>query len=293
MRRPNSSPNCSGRSLSGTRVFGTSAFSTSAFAIGAVSLLSTLVVPDSLWAQGPQVGRVTGSISVGTEILGEGDLHGSATSTIPSLTALNPAIANVPADLVIESRKFSDVYDDPLGIGLELSYGASDNVELFAGLNYSKSDEARTQIGVANVAALNAVLPVYGDFGELVNFGAEGGARLFFPGETWRPFVGGSVGFVRQDAINTTVTIPDAPEGGITLSNVAFFEDSTTFTVGAEAGLSFSFTEALGGRISAGAKYIGEFEGDDTGLSGLGLSGINDGTERWVYPIKASISMRF
>jgi hypothetical protein len=264
-----------------------------------LSLVSTLVLaagfilPAAATAKPLEPGQLSGRVAIGAPIFGSGNLHGGATTTVPSLTALNPGLPAVPADLVIGSRKFSKVYDAPAQFGIEVGYGLTDNIELFGGLNYAKAEGSRIQVGTATVAALGATLPVFGQFGDLETFEFEGGARYFFGGDTFSPFVGGSLGAVQQDKVAATFTIPDAPAGGITLSNVPFFKQTTALSVGVEGGVAFGLSETIDGRLSAGAKYIGAGRGDDTGLSGLGLGSINNGSERWVYPIKATLAVRF
>jgi hypothetical protein len=259
----------------------------------ALSAIPAFAIPGMATAKPLEPGQISGRVSLGAPIFGSGKLHGAATSTVPSLTALNPGLPAVPAELVIASRKFSKVYDAPAQFGVEMGYGLTDSIELFGGLNYAKSEGSRIQVGVANVAALGASLPVFGAFGDLETFEFEGGARYFFGGDTFSPFIGGSLGAVQQDKLTATFTIPDAPAGGITLSNVPFFKKTTALSVGIEGGASFSLSDTIDGRLSAGAKYIGAGRGDDTGLSGLGLGTINNGTERWVYPIKATLAVKF
>jgi hypothetical protein len=260
----------------------------------AVCLVPAIAIPSLASAKPLEAGQFSGSVSVGSPIFGSGNLHGAATTTVPSLTALNPALPAVPAVLAIESRKFSKVYDAPAQFGIEMGYGLTDNIELFGGVNYAKANGSRIQVGTATVAALNnAVLPTFGEFGDLENFEFEGGARYFFVGEGISPYIGGSIGAVQQDAVKATFTIPDAPSGGITLSNVPFFKKTTALSVGVEGGVSFGLSDTIDGRLSAGAKYIGEGRGDDTGLSGLGLGTINNGSERWSYPIKATLAVKF
>jgi hypothetical protein len=259
-----------------------------------VGFVSTLVVPNVAAAKPLESGQFSGRVSLGAPIFGSGNLHGGATTTVPSLRALNPALPAVPAVLDIGSRKFSKVYDAPAQFGVEMGYGLTDSIELFGGLNYAKSEGSRIQVGTATVAALNnAILPTFGQFGDLENLEFEGGARYFFAGDSFSPFIGASLGAVQQDAVKATFTIPDAPAGGITLSNVPFFKKTTALSVGVEGGMSFGLSDSVDGRLSAGAKYIGAARGDDTGLSGLGLSTINNGSERWSYPIKATIAVRF
>jgi hypothetical protein len=258
-------------------------------------LLSAILIlaPSLALAAGPQAGRLSGSLSIGVEPFGSGDLHGGAGGRAPRLEALNPALPAVPADLNIQSRSYGDVYDSPLTFGAELSYGLSDSTELFGALSYSSADEGRVQVGNAFVPALNATLPIFGAFGELTSWSLEGGARYYFAGETFRPFVGGRLGFARQEAVAATFTIPSAPAGGITLRNVPFFDDTTSLTAGAEAGIAFGLGEGVTGSASVGARYVGEFDGNDSALGGLGLASINDGTDRVTFPIQARISLTF
>ncbi len=264
-----------------------------AFTLATCVVLIT-IVPSLATAKPLEAGQWSGRVSLGSPIFGSGNLHGGATATVPSLTALNPALPAVPAVLAIGSRKFSKVYDAPVQFGVEAGYGLTDKIELFGGLNYAKANGSRIQVGTATVAALNnAILPTFGNFSDLKNLEIEGGARYFFSGDGLTPFVGGSIGAVQQDAVKATFTIPDAPAGGITLANVPFFKKTTALSVGVEGGISLDLSDTIDGRLSVGAKYIGAARGDDRGLSGLGLGTINNGSERWSYPIKATVAVRF
>jgi hypothetical protein len=261
--------------------------------IFAACFVPAIVLPSLAFAKPLEPGQISGRVSLGAPIFGSGNLHGAATSTVPSLTALNPALPAVPAVLNIGSRKFSKVYDAPAQFGIEMGYGLTDNVELFGGLNYAKANGSRIQVGTATVAALNATLPTFGQFGDLKNLEFEAGARYFFSGEGISPFIGGSLGAVQQDAVKATFTIPDAPAGGITIANVPFFKKTTALSVGVEGGALIGLSDTIDGRLSVGAKYIGAARGDDSALSGLGLGTINNGSERWTYPIKATLAVKF
>ncbi len=253
-----------------------------------------VLLPAASLAAGPQQGRLTGTIGVGVEAFGGGDLHGGARGRAASLQSLNPALPAVPADLNIEAREYGDVYDAPPALTAELAYGLSDQIELVGAVSYSTADEGRVQVGSAFVPALNATLPVFGQFGELSTIAVEAGARFYPGGEgAIRPFVGARAGFVRQDSVNATFTIPDAPAGGITLRNVPFFDETTMLTAGLEGGVAVAFGDAITGGVSVAARYIGEADGNDSAIGGLGLASINDGTERWTFPVQARLSLRF
>jgi hypothetical protein len=251
------------------------------------------LIPGVAMAGPTEPGKLRGSISVGATMIGEGQLHGGATTVVPSLTALNPGLPAVPATLEIRGRDYKDVYDTPVEFGVEATYGFSDNVEVFGAINYSKTEGSRIQVGDATVAALNATLPTFGSFGDLENVGLEVGARYFFGTGDYIPFVGASVGVTHQNGMRATFTIPDAPAGGITLADVPFFKKANLFTASVEGGIAANFSETLSGRLSVGARFISAPKGDDSVLGTLGLQSINDGSDRIVFPIKASVAASF
>ena len=256
-------------------------------------LASVVVLPSVVFAQAVIPGQLRGTISLSSDVAGSGRLHGGAVTTVPSLTALNPGLPSVPAVLTIQEREFSDVYDAPVTIGAELSYGLNETTEVFGVISYSEAKRDDVQVGTAFVAALNATLPVFGEFGAIKNLGLEAGARTYFGNGQYQPFIGGSVGVIHQDAVKATFTIPGAPAGGITIANVPFFKESTSLTASAEVGVAANFSESLSGRISVGARYIDTFRDNDAVLPTLGLGSINNGTDRWVYPIKGSLTTTF
>jgi hypothetical protein len=252
------------------------------------------LVPGIALAGPVEPGKLRGSINVGAAIVGQGQLHGGETTLVTSLTTLNPGLPAVPATLVIRARDYKDAYDTPVEFGGEATYGLTENIEVFGSINYSKTEGGRIQVGDATVAALNnAVLPTFGEFGDLKNLGLEVGARYFFGSGDYVPFVGGSIGVTRQDAMKATFTIPDAPAGGITLANVPFFKKANLFTASVEGGIAANFSDTLSGRFSVGARFISAAKGDDSVLGTLGLQSINDGSDRIVFPIKASLATSF
>jgi hypothetical protein len=144
----------------------------------AASFVPVIALPHVATAKPLEPGQFSGRVSLGAPVFGSGNLHGAATTTVPSLTALNPGLPAVPAVLAISARKFSKVYDAPAQFGVELGYGLTDSVELFGGLNYAKAEGSRIQVGTATVAALNnAILTTFGTFGDLKNLEFEAGAR--------------------------------------------------------------------------------------------------------------------
>lgn len=260
-----------------------------------VAALATpaLIVPCHAMAQSTGPGKLRGAITVGTNIYGGSTLHGGGVATQATLRSFNSDLPNVPAVITILEKKFSDAYDPAIEYGLEISYGLNETTEMYGSISYSQTDRAYLQIGSTTVAALNANLPTFAEFGAIKDLRADIGARYFFGTGAFRPFVGGSIGVMRQDAMNINILIPSAPLGGIALRNVPFFKQTTSVTAAVEAGISADFSERLAARLSVGARYVPAFRDEDRGLNTLNLGSINNGSSRILFPVKASISSSF
>jgi len=257
--------------------------------LSSATLVALLVTTAPAMAQ-TDPGRWTGSVFAGIDRPLDGDVHGGATSPIPDLGGLNPALAGVSAELRIGARSFDDIYGDTTSFGGELAYGLSDNAELFGSLRYQQADEGRVQVGTAFVPALSASLPVFGTFGELKSYGLEAGYRRYFGEGNLKPYVAGRLGVVRTDAIKATFQIPDA---AITIANAPFYDDSTSASVGIDLGVSYALGERASLRAETGLRYVTGLDGDDTALSTLGLQSINEEGSRLEAPVRLALTVRF
>lgn len=235
-------------------------------------------------------GRWSGSVFAGADFPLDGDVHGGATSNVPDLGGLNPALAGVSAELRIGARSFDDIYGETTSLGGELAYGVGPNAELFGSFRYQQADEGRVQVGGAFVPALNTELPVFGTFGELQSYALEAGYRRYFGEGGFKPYVAGRLGVVRTDAINATFEIPDA---AITIADAPFYDDTTSASIGVDVGVSFDLAEQVSLRAETGLRYVTSLDGDDTALSTLGLSSINEEGSRLETPVRVALSVRF
>lgn len=232
---------------------------------------------------GPEAGSWAVSVDVGADYSVGGDLHGGAEAPIADLGVLNPALAGVSSTLLIEGRSFSDIYDGAaLSIGGEFAYGLSNNQEGFLAVRYVDFDDGSTQVGVADVPALDAQLPVFGEFEGYSAFSVEGGLRQYFMSGLARPYVAGRAGVAFVDSISATFTIPDA---GITIADAALYNRTTTFTVGADLGVLIAATNFASVAIEGGVRWTGVLDDDDTAIGGLGLAGINEEGGRISAPV--------
>ncbi len=255
-----------------------------ALMIATASLLAT----PALAQTEPGVWR--GSIFAGADLPVDGDVHGGATSTVPDLGGLNPALAGVSAELRIGARSYDDIYGETTSFGGELAYGVSNNAEVFGQFRYQQADEGRVQVGGAFVPALNTELPVFGTFGELNVYSIEAGYRQYFGSGNLKPYVAGRVGVARTDAIEATFEIPDA---AITIANAPFYEQTTSGTVGLDLGVSYALSDRIDLKAETGLRYVSSLEGDDTALATLGLQSINEEGSRLEAPVRIGVSLRF
>jgi hypothetical protein len=253
-------------------------------------LVAATMVTFGAGAAHAEAGKWSGRIVGGADFAIGGNVHGGGRAPIADLGGLNPGLAGVSSTLEIGSRSQSTVYGEAWGIGVELGYGLSDSAEVFGSVRYSSTGSGSTQVGVAVVPALNASLPINGDFGSWNNWAVEAGYRQYLSEGTFRPYVAGRAGLVFSNRINATFTIPDA---AITLSDVPFYKPSTLFTGGVDLGAAVQIGTGVSLFGETGIRYTSSPRGDDSALSTLGLASINNDGDRWDVPVRIGIGFTF
>ncbi len=265
--------------------------------LAAAACAAIFVTPGALAAPLAQ-GQWAGAFNAGAEFAIDGDVHGGAVAGVGSLAALNPNLPAAPAELRIQSRSFDDIYGEALTYSFEAAYGLGSNREALIAIRRVEADEGSVQVGTAFVPALSAELPVFGTFGEYKSTAIEVGLRQYFGEAALRPYVAGRVGVAQIDEIDASFTVP-VPDGvgaepnDIALSNVAFYGESTTYTLGLDVGVSYDVGERFSLAVETGLRYQGELDGDDSAIGGLGLASINDEGSRWSAPVTVRASYRF
>ncbi|MBK5912498.1 hypothetical protein CCR85_13475 [Rhodothalassium salexigens] len=220
-----------------------------------------------------------------------GDVHDGTLAPVADLGGLNPDLAGVGADLDIEARGYDDIYDTVFNIGGEIGYYLTGSAELLTRVTYIDSDGGAAQVGGAVVPALDTTLPVAGEFDDYNALTVEIGARYtFYPRSRLKPFFGGTVGVAFVDDIRATFRIPDAD---ILIDDVPFYDNTTAFTASAQTGLALALTPSIDLIGEVGVRYLGDLDGDDSAIGGLGLASINDGGRRWSIPLGARLQFRF
>ena len=234
-------------------------------------------------AQPLERGAFAGSIAAGADFSVGGDVHGGAVAPIADLGPLNPALAGVSAELRIQARSFDEIYGEATQITLEGAYGLGSTREAFFAVGRTQADEGQVQVGGAFVPALSQTLPVLGRFDEFTATSVEAGVRQYFGGEgALQPYVAGRVGAAFTDEIRATFTIPAA---AIALNNVAFYDETTAFLIGADVGVSYAVAEGVSIGAEVGLRYTTGLEDNDSAIGGLGLARINDEGDRLSVPV--------
>jgi hypothetical protein len=251
-------------------------------------------------------GQFGAALSGGVEFPAGGDVHGGATADVPlsAVAALRDAGAPplalpagaAAAQLRIGARSYDDIYGHLTRFGLEGAYGLTGGRELFGGVAYAMAGEGTVQVGTAAVvSAAGATLvevPVTGTFGDLESWSVEAGLRQHFGAGAFRPYVAARVGVAFVDEIRASFRVP-ALNITTALNDVPFYDSSTAFTGGLDAGLSYDIGERFALQLEAGLRYVADLAGDDSAIGGLGLAGINDGGERLAIPVTLRLSWRY
>ncbi len=243
-------------------------------------------------------GEFAGSITGGTEIPVDGDVHGGATAPVASLQALNPNLPAAPAELRIGSRSFDDIYGNATTYGVEGRYGLSGDREVFGEVRRVEAGGGTVQVGTAFVPALSASLPVNGTFEDYNSTNIEAGVRQYFGSGKVKPYVAARAGVAVVDKIRASFSVPvpngvGAEPNDININNVPFYDSSTTVTVGLDVGASWDVTDRLSVSAEAGIRYRGDLDGNDAAIGGLGLASINDDSAAISVPVTFKLSYRF
>ncbi|MFC0632655.1 hypothetical protein [Brevundimonas balnearis] len=235
-------------------------------------------------------GQWTFGFEAGAEFPTDGEVHEGAIAPVPDLGPLNPALAGVDAELRIEPRSYDDIYGEAFNLGFEAAYGVSDSAEAFGSVRYVKSDEGTVQVGGAFVPALNTTLPVFGTFGDVESWIVEAGYRQYFGSGAIRPYVAGRLGAAFTDSVEATFEIPDAD---ILIANAPFYDSTTSISAGIDLGVSWQVSDTVSLQAETGYRYVGELDGDDSAIGGLGLASINDVGERTYVPLTVRAKFTF
>ena len=211
------------------------------------------------------------SFDLGAQTAISGDAHGGGSGRV----------LNLPTSVVAKSYSgiFGPGFDWAGGVG----YAIAPQGEIRVSGSYTTNPSERKEVGSV------AGLPLFAKFDDYKAFRMDFGYRQYVGGGSLKPFIGGSAGFTRLEAINSTLTVPAA---NVTLSNVGFYKSSTVPSFSLSGGTQIALTENLAFQGGVDLRWHGDLKQNE-GLAGTGLESINNESRRWTFPITAGVTVRF
>jgi hypothetical protein len=164
------------------------------------------------------------------------------------------------------------------------AWGLDYNKEVFVTFAYGRYN------GTERIVGSVGGYPLFNRFSNADAFDVEGGLRYYFlPEGPTRTYVAGVGGLRFLQSTDATLRVLEL---GLTIPDVTYFESSTLFIFGADAGISRDIAD----RVAIGAEIGLRFQGKPSAaplFPGTTLEGINDTGSRWSLPISGFVTWRF
>ena len=232
--------------------------------VASTALAQTKQTPERRWSADVAIGWDNGIT---------GNINSSGVGTLGGQTA------------VVTRNTYNDVY----GAGLHLRFGGGfmwkPNVELRGTLAFQSLDA--DEIVPMGDLGLSNLYGQYSDYQALtLDFGVRQYGRLK---DKVQAYAEGTIGLGFVDKTDVTLIAP-----GINFAGQAtdFYDQTTAFTFGVNAGILVETSPRVGLFVQMGLRWVsGMTEIDD--LEGTGLETINDKSSRWTLPFVAGLRYRF
>jgi opacity protein-like surface antigen len=185
---------------------------------------------------------------------------------------------------VFVEQGYGNHFSDALRVRVTGNKGLDFRKEVFATFAYNKMNATERITGSVGG------YPLYTRFSNTSALDLEGGLRYYFqPEGPTKTYVAGVAGVRFQDRIGATIRVLEV---GLTLDDLDYFESSTLFIVGADAGVSRDISDTIAIGVELGLRYQPKFSPASI-LPGTGLEGINDTGSRMTLPMSAFLTWRF
>lgn len=234
-------------------------------------LVAAVLFPHSSNAQGVEGSRSI-SVSLGTGIGLAGNVIEEAVGTIDGTPA------------VFVEQSYGNHYSDAFRLRFTGAYGLDYNKEVFASFGYGRFN------GTERITGSIGGFPLYTRFSNGDTFDFEGGLRYYFlPEGLTRAYVGGLAGLRFLQGTDVTVIVREL---ALTLADVPYFESSTLFLVGGDAGISRDLSDTIAVGAEIGLRFQPK-PGAEAIFDDPALATVNDTGSRWSIPISGFVTVRF
>ena len=236
-----------------------------------VAALAAVLWPSPGRAQGME-NTLPVTVAIGTGVGLGGNVITEAAGTING----------TPANFVEQS--YDNHFSDALRLRATGNLGLDFNKEAFVTFAYNKVNATERVTGSVGG------YPLYTRFSNTKSFGIEGGLRYYFvPEGPTRVYAGGVAGIRFHDRIGATIRVLEL---GLTFADLDYFENSTLFVFGGDAGVSRDISDTIAIGAEIGLRYQPKLSPVAV-LPGTGLETINDTGSRVGLPISAFLTWRF
>jgi hypothetical protein len=236
-----------------------------------LAALAAVLWPLNGWAQGMENTRsVTLSVGTGLGLVGN------------VITEAVGKINGTPTVFVEQS--YGNHFSDALRVRVTGNLGLDYNKEAFATFAYNKMNATERVTGSVGG------YPLFTRFSNTSALDLEGGLRYYFrPEGPTRTYVAGVGGIRFHDRVGATIRVLEV---GLTLNDLDYFENSTLFILGGDAGISRDLSDTIAIGAELGLRYQPKLNPASIRI-GTGLEGINDAGNRVGLPISAFLTWRF
>jgi hypothetical protein len=182
----------------------------------------------------------------------------------------------------INTNTWGERYDAALIFRFGGAYNLSPRDQVFAAFSFQQAEADTAPIGLAGGQ------PLDGTFTDYQGWGIDAGYRYVIDTVTTaKPFISGSIGFDRIQAISLSLS-----SGSFSMNEIPFYDDSWVMSWRVGTGFLWQINDRYGAHLSLDLKYSGVLS-DEAGIGTVGFERINDVGNRWTLPLMAGIYVRF
>jgi hypothetical protein len=234
-------------------------------------LVFSLLAPCAALAQGVE-GTRSASVALGTGITLFGNVIKESVGTI----------SGVPSVFVEQS--YGTHFRDAMRLRFIGAYGLDYNKEVFGTFAYARANSKE------RVTGSSGGYPLHTRFSNQDAFDIEGGLRYYFlPEGPTRTYVAGVAGLRFLQATAATIRVVEL---GLTISDVPYFDTSTLFMFGTDAGVSRDMSDKVAIGAEIGVRFHGKPNAERI-FEDPNLADLNDTGSRWSLPLSAFLTVRF
>ena len=198
----------------------------------------------------------------------------------------------------VPNRDFSDVYELPQEVGVQLNYGLSDVSEVFGGVSYMRATGKAFDALLFTFAGTIGGVPIatgstfIGEFEDYQEFAANVGFRRFFDLEgPVKPFVGATFSVRKVSAIDLKFR---HSSNGVRIDNVRFYAPSIAFASGLQVGMRYDINDWAVLGITTGLNYRTNLKEQDDDVVGFReFTNANNRGDVLDVPVSVRLTARF